>query len=177
MKIAVTGGAGFLGAATVREAQERGHDTWRFDRADGHNVLGSLDMLKGAEVVIHLAGMLGTAELFDTPMDAITANVGGSVRILQWCRDNDAGYVGITMPDSSWANVYQATKLCSMRLATAWYHNFGVPVSHVRAFNGAEARPRPPAEDHPHLRLPRLAWGATAHLGQWSPDGRPGARR
>ena len=159
MKIAVTGGAGFLGAATVLEALSRGHDTWRFDRADGHNVLGSLDMLKGAEVVIHLAGMLGTAELFDTPMDAITANVGGSVRILQWCRDNDAGYVGITMPDSSWANVYQATKLCSMRLATAWYHNFGVPVSHVRAFN-AYGPGQKHGPGHPQKIIPTFAYHA-----------------
>ena len=73
MRIAVTGGAGFIGAAVVKEAESRGNIVWRFDRSDGHNVLGSLEMLKGADVVIHLAGMLGTAELFDDPFNAISA--------------------------------------------------------------------------------------------------------
>lgn len=135
MKIAVTGGAGFIGQAVVMYALHQGHEAWRFDRQDGENILGGLDGLRGADTVIHLAGALGTAELFDDPENAIRANVVGALRILQWCRDNGAGYVGITMPDSSWANVYQATKLCAMRLATAWHRTYGVPVSHVRAFN------------------------------------------
>ena len=159
MRIAVTGGAGFIGAAVVKEAESRGNIVWRFDRSDGHNVLGSLEMLKGADVVIHLAGMLGTAELFDDPFNAISANVNGSVRILQWCQANDAGYVGITMPDSSWANVYQATKLCAMRLATAWHRNFGVPVSHVRAFN-AYGPGQKHGHGHPQKIIPTFAYHA-----------------
>lgn len=135
MRIAVTGGGGFIGAATIAQAKALGHDAWRFDRADGNNVLGDLFNLDGADAVIHLAGALGTHELFDNPEMAVQVNVSGTLRILNWCRAHDARYVGITMPDSSWANVYQATKLCAMRLATAWHRNFGVPVSHVRAFN------------------------------------------
>ncbi len=117
--------------------------------------------LKGAECVIHLAGMLGTSELFDEAEEAIQANVVGTVRILQWCRDNGARYVGITMPDSNWANVYQATKLCAMRLATAWYRNFGVPVSHVRAFN-AYGPGQKHGPGHPQKFLPTFATEAWA---------------
>jgi UDP-glucose 4-epimerase len=135
MRIAVTGGGGFLGAATISQAELQGHEAWRFDRADGNDVLGDLRGLDGAETVIHMAGMLGTDELFDTAEEAVEANVVGTLRVLEWCKKHDAGFVGITMPDSSWANVYQATKLCALRLATAWHRNFGVPVSHVRAFN------------------------------------------
>lgn len=160
MKIAVTGGGGFIGSRVIQYAQELGHEAWRFDRTDGNDILGDLDELDGAEVVIHLAGMLGTAELFEKPSVAVDVNVIGSLSILKWCQRNSARYVGITMPDSNWANVYQATKLCAMRLATAWHRNFGVPVSHVRAFNaygpGQKYGPR-----HPQKFLPTfatLAW-------------------
>ncbi len=111
--------------------------------------------------MIHLAGMLGTSELFETAEEAIQANVVGTVRILQWCYENGASYVGITMPDSDWANVYQATKLCSMRLATAWHRNFGVPVSHVRAFN-AYGPGQKHGPGHPQKFLPTFATEAWA---------------
>lgn len=160
MRIAITGGGGFLGATAIAYAEEQGHEVWRFDRTDGNDVLGDLTALKDAETVIHMAGMLGTAELFDTPEEAIEANVVGTLRVLEWCKKNGAGFVGITMPDSNWANVYQATKLCALRLATAWHRNFGVPVSHVRAFNAfGEGQKHGPG--HPQKFLPTfstLAW-------------------
>lgn len=156
MRVAVTGGSGFIGAATRARAEEAGHDAWRFDRADGNDILGDLSALDGAESVIHLAGVLGTAELFDSAEEAVETNVVGTLRILEWCKKNGAGYVGITMPDSSWANVYQATKLCALRLATAWHRNFGVPVSHVRAFNAfGEGQKYGPG--HPQKFLPTFA--------------------
>lgn len=161
MRIAVTGGGGFLGAATVEYAQETGHDAWSFDRADGNDILGDLSGLRWANHVIHLAGMLGTAELFDTPEQAIAANVNGTLRILQWCAVNGAGYTGITMPDSSWANVYQATKLCATRLASAWRRTYGVPVSHVRAFN-AYGPGQKHGPGHPQKILPTFATQAWA---------------
>src|SRR5258705_9210047 len=160
MRIAITGGGGFLGATAIAYAEEQGHEVWRFDRTDGNDILGDLHALKDAETVIHMAGMLGTAELFDTPEEAVEANVVGTLRVLEWCKKNGAGFVGITMPDSNWANVYQATKLCALRLATAWHRNFGVPVSHVRAFNAyGEGQKHGPG--HPQKFLPTfstLAW-------------------
>jgi UDP-glucose 4-epimerase len=161
VKIAVTGGGGFIGAATVAQAKLLGHEVWQFDRVDNNDVLGPLGSLRGAECVIHLAGMLGTHELFDEAEEAIQANVNGTLRILQWCRQNDAGYVGITMPDSSWANVYQATKLCAMRLASAWHKNFDVPVSHVRAYN-AYGPGQKYGPGHPQKIVPTFAKQAWA---------------
>lgn len=162
-RIAVTGGGGFLGAATIRMAELQGHEAWRFDRSDGNDVLGDLRGLDGADVVIHMAGMLGTDELFDTAEEAVEANVVGTLRILEWCKKHDAGYVGITMPDSSWANVYQATKLCALRLATAWHRNFGIPVSHVRAFN-AYGPGQKVGPGHPQKFIP--TWSTQAWRGE-----------
>lgn len=162
-KIAVTGGGGFLGAATIRIAELQGHEAWRFDRSDGNDVLGDLRGLDGADTVIHMAGMLGTDELFDAAEEAVQANVVGTLRVLEWCKKHDAGYVGITMPDSSWANVYQATKLCALRLATAWHRNFGVPVSHVRAFN-AYGPGQKHGPGHPQKFIP--TWSTQAWRGE-----------
>lgn len=163
MRIAVTGGHGFIGRAVVNRALDIGHDAWSVDRETGHDImLNDLEEgLADAEAVIHLAGVLGTAELFMMPHKAVKVNVNGTLRVLQWCQDSGAGYVGITMPDSSWANVYQATKLCAMRLATAWHRQFDVPVSHVRAFNvyGPGQKHGP---GHPQKFLPTFATHAWA---------------
>jgi UDP-glucose 4-epimerase len=159
MKVMITGGDGFIGRYIQEIAQEHGDEVTCFDRAWGHDVTvpEDFDKFDPHHVVIHLAGMLGTAELFDTPRSAVNVNVTGTLNVLDWCRRTGAGYVGITMPDSSWSNVYQATKLCAMRLATAWHRNEGVPVSHVRAFNafGAGQKHGP---GHPQKIIPTFSY-------------------
>lgn len=159
MKIAVTGGSGFLGQAAIHAAETAGHDVWSFDRAHGDDILGSLDNLRDADVVVHLAGMLGTSELFDAPEAAVHANVIGTLRVLRWCHDRGAGYVGISMPPV-FPSVYTATKVCATRLATAWHHAYGLRVSHVRAFN-AYGPGQKWGPGHPQKILPtfaRAAW-------------------
>jgi UDP-glucose 4-epimerase len=159
LKIAITGGNGFLGQAAIRAAEDAGHDVWSFDRADGDDILGSLDGLRDADIVIHLAGMLGTSELFDAPEGAVHANVIGTLRILRWCHEHEARYVGITMPDV-FPSVYTATKVCAGRLATAWHEAYGLPVAHVRAFN-AYGPGQKWGPGHPQKILPtfaRAAW-------------------
>jgi nucleoside-diphosphate-sugar epimerase len=157
VRIAVTGGSGFIGRATLREAERRGYSAWSFDRPS--DIMGDLTTLTGADVVIHLAGVLGTAELFDDPHYAVDVNVHGALRVLEWCHDNGAGYVGITMPPV-FPSVYTATKICADRLASAWHEAFGVPVSRVRAFN-AYGQGQKHGPGHPQKIIPTfatLAW-------------------
>lgn len=155
MKIAVTGGNGFIGAAVLRVAQEWGHDAWSFDRSDGNNIMGPLDGLKGADSVIHLAGLLGTHELFEAVEESIDVNIFGAYRIMNWCLENEASYVGITMPDA-FPSIYTATKIASQRLATALYHSRGLRVSHVRAFN-AYGPGQKYGPGHPQKIIPTFA--------------------
>lgn len=137
MKVLVTGGKGFIGAHTVDALHAAGHEAVVFDAANHQDVrsLRSIEKAtEGMDAVIHLAGILGTGELFGMPQLAVDVNVNGALNVLQACAENDLRYVGICMP-SVWANVYQATKRCAADMATAWHENFGVPVSHVRAYN------------------------------------------
>lgn len=118
----------------------------QIDRSAGIDILGPklYYALNGCDAVIHLAGCLGTQELFSTPEEAIDVNVKGTCRVLQACAELGMQYVGITMPEV-WDNVYQVTKKAARGLATAWHRHCGVPVSHVRAFNvfgpGQKVRP------------------------------------
>lgn len=168
MKIVVTGGNGFIGRATIAAAVRAGHMAWSFDRAADQDILGDLRGLafgydtgtwQMPDVVIHLAGMLGTDELFDQAEEAVMANVVGTLRILEWCRENHVRYVGITMPPV-FPSVYTATKICATRLASAWNRTEGIAVSHVRAFN-AYGPHQAHGPGHPQKILPtfaRCAW-------------------
>lgn len=134
MRVAVTGSAGFIGTAVKAALLEAGHDVIPFDRVDGNDVLGELSGLEGAERVLHLAGVLGTSELFETPEEAIDINIKGTLRILQWCKENGAGYTGVTLPDAFYG-VYTITKKAADGFVTAWHRAYGVPTSTVIAFN------------------------------------------
>lgn len=136
MRVLVTGGGGFIGQAVVRELEKRGDKPEVFGLehggvTDGEAVAEAVD---GMDAVIHLAGLLGTHELFDTVHAAIDANVHGTVNVLDACVSAGAGYVGIEMPPV-FPSVYTATKICGSRLASAYHRTYDLPVAHVRAFN------------------------------------------
>lgn len=165
MNVTVTGSSGFIGAATVARLESAGHTVTRFDRTldlDVRDPDNCDQAIEGADAVIHLAGVLGTSELFDQVQRAISINVAGTANVLDACRRHGAAYVGITMPDC-WPSLYQATKLCGVRIAEAYHHAHGVPVTHVRAFN-AYGPGQAHGPGHPQKIIPTFAWHASRGL-------------
>lgn len=158
MRVAVTGGNGFIGRAVVAELAALGHDPLVLGLEDGFDVREPFKL--DADACIHLAGMLGTHELFDAVHEAIDVNVHGTVNVLEACRRAGARYVGISMPPV-FRSVYTATKVAATRLADAWHDTYGVPVAHVRAFN-AFGPGQAHGPGHPQKIVPTFAVEALA---------------
>ena len=141
-RVIVTGGLGFIGRAVGDELSRRGLSWAAFDRANyRHDVRDPADEFTylppwegDVSGVIHLAGVLGTHELFDAVDDAIDVNVGGTAHVLEAARRKGARYVGITMP-AVFPSVYTATKVAAAGLERAYHHTYGLAVSRVRAYN------------------------------------------
>jgi UDP-glucose 4-epimerase len=158
--ILVTGGGGFIGSAVCAELERRNIRARVLDLPDGdvRSIEGMQKAVEGCDVVIHLAGVLGTHELFDFPRLAIDVNIVGTLNVLEACREHGAGYVGITMPPV-FPSIYTATKTAATRFASAYHHRYGMRVSHVRAFNafGPGQAHGPP---HPQKIIPTFAMAA-----------------
>lgn len=159
MKVLVTGGGGFIGSAVCRELEQRGDTPVLFDRPNDVRSYDNLaEVGRGCKAVIHMAGVLGTHELFDTPELAIDVNIKGTLNVLEFCRNFGASFTGITMPQV-FPSIYTATKVASTRLASAYHLTHCVPVSHVRAFN-AFGPGQAHGHGHPQKIVPTFAVNA-----------------
>lgn len=170
MRVVVTGSHGFIGKYVCAELWARDHNVVTIDSSQGFDVVDmashTIDRFRSAEAVIHLAGVLGTSELFEGYRRAIQVNVFGTANVLEACADFGLRYVGITMPHV-WKNVYQTTKMAAFNFAEAWHENKGVPVSHVRAYNafgagqkvGTPQKIIPTFADCAYKRRPMPIWG------------------
>ena len=159
MKVAVTGGSGFIGQAVTGRLRECGHSPVLLD-LPFFDVRETVHLPPGTDAVIHLAGVLGTAELFDRPHDALEVNAEGTLNVLEACRRAGARYVGITLP-AVFPSVYTATKICARELERAYWHAYGLQVSRVRAFN-AYGPGQKHGPGHPQKIIPTFAVEAWA---------------
>lgn len=157
-KVLVTGAGGFIGRAVVKQLTDTGYEAVTFDRRDGEDILDprALDeAVKDSYAVIHLAGVLGTHELFDNVKLALAVNINGTINVLDSCVRYGSRYVGITMPQV-FPSIYTATKIAATRLASAYHHTHGLPVAHVRAYN-AFGPGQAHGPGHPQKILPTFA--------------------
>jgi UDP-glucose 4-epimerase len=118
VRIAVTGGCGFIGSHVVDHLVAAGHDVLVIDKherwtnpkaryviTDLFDIAALDSALRGREVVYHLAGMADVNEVAADPIHAIRLNIDGVGRVLDAARRLNCGRV--VLASTVW--VYGAT--------------------------------------------------------------------
>ena len=109
MKILITGGAGYVGSASLRYAAEQGHEVLAYDNlvmghraaVDGHPLvegdIADTDRLTetltafGAEAVMHFAAATYVGESVEDPSYHYATNIGGTLSLLNAMRSAGVG--------------------------------------------------------------------------------------
>jgi nucleoside-diphosphate-sugar epimerase len=121
----------------------RGCDVIVFDRAQPYFADKSLGMkfvqddirnlqalsytFSDADLIFHLAGILGTEELFDDPKQAIDINIGGALNVLLASKGKPRR-VFLPAKPNHWNNIYSVTSQAVEKLGCAYRDNFGLDV-------------------------------------------------
>lgn len=175
-KILITGADGFIGSHLTETLVKQGHDVRAFvlynsfgswgwlDHAE-QNIQQSLDIfmgdvrdpngvrtaMKGCDVVLHLAALIGIPYSYHSPDTYIDTNVKGTLNIVQAARDLDVAKVVHTSTSEVYGTArcvpiteahplqgqspYSASKIGADQIALSFYCSFQTPVAVIRPFN------------------------------------------
>ena len=156
MRIAVTGGSGFLGRWVVKALMDEGHEVVSLDITGNSGIRVNLTVYSHtksalaqsrAEVVIHLAALAGAAgkgggvESFKDPYGFVHVNVLGTLNVLESCRELGIKKVEIMSSFSPYGkascpitestrlcpeNPYGASKACLETIAKVYARCYGI---------------------------------------------------
>jgi UDP-glucose 4-epimerase len=142
----VTGAAGFIGKHLVRRLLDEGYDVISFDIREcnlGTKIIrGDIvsfdfeEILKGVDVVFHLASLLGTSELFHRIIESERVNVLGTLNLLEAMRKKNVKKIIFTSKPNFWKhNVYTITKQTCENYLEMYQSVFGFQSIIVRPYN------------------------------------------
>jgi UDP-glucose 4-epimerase len=155
--ILVTGGAGFIGSYVVEELIEHGFKVDVLDTRGRHvpgavTVLGDVrdatstnEAVSRCDGVIHLAGVLGTAEMVANPHPAIESNIHGAVNVFEAAVAHDVPVVNIAVGNYWMDNPYSISKDTADRLACVFNQYRHGRITSVRTFDAYGPRQTPSA--------------------------------
>lgn len=155
MKIAVTGGAGFIGGYVVDELHRRGHTPVIFDHrrdrlhtvadnelaywpmmlGDCRDEVAVTEMAAHVDGIIHLASVLGTQETVFNPRPAVMTNVQAGMNVMEAATQYNIPMVNICVGNSGMANPYSASKTCVETLGRMYARDRGTKINQVRVVN------------------------------------------
>ena len=121
MRVLITGGAGFIGAHLANQLHERGHyvrvlddlsaghpeqlqSGINFTRGDVRDVPKLWSLLQGVDVVYHLAARVSVPASVLYPREYNDVNVGGTVALLEACRDVGISRMVLTSSGTVYGN-------------------------------------------------------------------------
>lgn len=162
MKVLVTGSSGFIGKYVVKKLQRiKGYKPLTFDVVHGSDVRDWKQVMNAAaraDAIIHLAGVLGTAELGGTSYaahEAIDINVKGGYNVAMVAGTYGIPLVMIDQPHI-WYNTYEATKGAAIRIAKGMSLDVAFRFETVVTYN-AYGPGQPHGEGHPQKIVPEFS--------------------
>ena len=175
----VTGGAGFIGShmadnllahgyrvraidnlVTGREsniAHLSGNADFSFERADVRSLNPGHPLFEGARVLLHFAGIGDIVPSIERPIEYMSANVQGTVHVLECAREGRVSKVVYAASSSCYglASVptredhpiapqypYALSKYLGEQACFHWHQVYGLPVNSIRIFNAYGTRVR-----------------------------------
>jgi len=172
--VLVTGAAGFIGSHLTEHLVKLGAKTRALVRYSSTGTAGWLDQspvrndievclgdvrdpdslqkaMKGADVVFHLAALIGIPYSYEAPLSYVRTNVEGTLNVLQAARELGVSRVIQTSTSEVYGNApefpiteltplrgqspYSASKISSDQLAYSYFCSFKLPVVILRPFN------------------------------------------
>jgi UDP-glucose 4-epimerase len=155
MKIAVTGGAGFIGGHVVDELHRRGHTPIIFDHrrervhvvqdnpsayfpvmlGDTRDEVQVTELAAHVDGIIHLASVLGTQETVANPRPAVMTNVISGMNVFEAAVQYGIPAVNICVGNHGMSNPYSASKTCVESLGHMYVRDRGARLNQVRVVN------------------------------------------
>lgn len=175
-KVLVTGSEGFIGSHLTEMLVKQGAEVTALVQYNSFNNWGWIDtfdesikqqlrivtgdireydnvkrMVKGQDVVFHLAALIAIPYSYLSPMAYVRTNVEGTANVLEACRDYDIEKIVHTSTSETYGTAlyvpidekhpmqgqspYSASKIGADKMAESYYRSFGTPVTTIRPFN------------------------------------------
>lgn len=149
MKILVTGGNGFIGSHVVDNLRLKKHEVTIFDRFYKKPLNPAVNIFTGDikdpeavdqavslhDGIIHLAGILGTAETVTTPKESIDVNIQAAINVYEAVKRHQKTASAMTVGNYTWNNSYAITKYTAERFALMYNQEFKTKIAIVRGLN------------------------------------------
>ena len=175
-KVLITGSEGFIGSHLTERLVELGAEVTALVQYNSFNNWGCIDtfdekiknsinvitgdireydnvkrMVKGQDVVFHLAALIAIPYSYLSPMAYVRTNVEGTTNILEACRDCDIQKIVHTSTSETYGTAlyvpidekhpmqgqspYSASKIAADKMVESFYRSFNTPVATIRPFN------------------------------------------
>ena len=175
-KIFITGADGFIGSHLVEKLVYDGYEVKALAQYNSFNSYGWLDdlnkevscnyektlgdvrdlsqvseLMKGCDIVFHLASLIGIPYSYIAPQSYIDTNITGTLNVLQAARKNEISKIIHTSTSEVYGTAqfvpisekhplsgqspYAASKIAADQIAYSFYTSFNSPVSICRPFN------------------------------------------
>lgn len=175
-KILVTGADGFIGSHLTEELIKRGYqvrafvyynsfNSWGWLDSSEHHIKESLEVvagdirdpfgvanaMKGCDIVLHLAALIGIPYSYRSPTTYVDTNIHGTLNVVQAAREQEIVKIVVTSTSETYGSAlyvpidekhpmqgqspYSASKIGSDQIALSYFHSFGTPISVIRPFN------------------------------------------